>query len=288
MEVLLSLIGSLFTIVGFVVYAVIVLILAFVAGVIAFFKGRSFLLWFVITLFFPLAILIIFILPRKTPKFGSFLDDHEAFRGKNPVAASMMALAAIVAKADGHVTEGEVATIKKFIAQNFRMTQSEMMEYKGAFEYGKNHPDEYKEFTRVIKTYYRTRNTIIALSYLLFDVGYSDGDLAPQQEEMIKKILFDLGMSEYEYTSIKNSFVNGNGGNGYGPQASESELIKKYSQVLGVSEDASMSEIKSAYRKLMKEYHPDKVSGMPEEYVEFAHKKTIEINEAYDYLKKMK
>ena len=67
-------------------------------------------------------------------------------------------------------------------------------------------------------------------------------------------------------------------------------LIKKYSEVLGVSEQADMSEIKRAYRKLVKQYHPDQqaADSMPDNYRNFAEQKIIEVNEAYEYLKKVK
>ena len=51
-------------------------------------------------------------------------------------------------------------------------------------------------------------------------------------------------------------------------------------QVLGVSPDASDEEIKRAYRKLAKQYHPDTNPGD-----EYAAKKMQEINDAYDRIK---
>ncbi|HIT22379.1 MAG TPA: J domain-containing protein [Candidatus Scybalousia intestinigallinarum] len=45
-------------------------------------------------------------------------------------------------------------------------------------------------------------------------------------------------------------------------------MIKNWYQVLGVSEDASNEEIKKAYRKLVKEYHPDEHKGQEEKFRE--------------------
>lgn len=55
-------------------------------------------------------------------------------------------------------------------------------------------------------------------------------------------------------------------------------------EVLGVKPGASQDEIKSAYRKLIKKYHPDQYGDNP--LKELAQEKMIEINEAYDTLTK--
>ena len=54
-----------------------------------------------------------------------------------------------------------------------------------------------------------------------------------------------------------------------------------YYNILGVSRSASDEEIKTAYRNMIKAFHPDYYKGNPE----FANKKTIELNEAYEVLK---
>jgi molecular chaperone DnaJ len=55
--------------------------------------------------------------------------------------------------------------------------------------------------------------------------------------------------------------------------------MKNYYQILDVSESASTSEIKKAFRKLAQEFHPDKNPNNPE-----AEKKFKEISEAYEIL----
>jgi len=55
--------------------------------------------------------------------------------------------------------------------------------------------------------------------------------------------------------------------------------MKNFYQILGVSEEASEKQIKLAFRKLAKEYHPDKNPGNSK-----AEKKFKEFSEAYDIL----
>jgi len=57
-------------------------------------------------------------------------------------------------------------------------------------------------------------------------------------------------------------------------------LIDDPYKVLGVSPDASDDEIKQAYRRLAKQYHPDRNPGD-----EIAAKKMQEVNPAYEQIK---
>ena len=61
---------------------------------------------------------------------------------------------------------------------------------------------------------------------------------------------------------------------------------RDYYDVLGLSKSSSSSEIKKAYRKLAKEYHPDKLSGMSEGIINLAKEKFQLIQESYEYLTK--
>ncbi|MBO4837452.1 MAG: J domain-containing protein [Clostridia bacterium] len=54
-------------------------------------------------------------------------------------------------------------------------------------------------------------------------------------------------------------------------------------QVLGVSPSASDDEVKAAYRRLAKQYHPDRNGGSPD-----AEKKMMQINDAYTQIVEMR
>ena len=81
---------------------------------------------------------------------------------------------------------------------------------------------------------------------------------------------------------------SGGYGSGYsgGSQSSAKNKRDPY-EILGLSKDATFSEIKKKYRELVKKYHPDILmgKGADEEIIQEGTKKLQEINEAYKILK---
>lgn len=59
-------------------------------------------------------------------------------------------------------------------------------------------------------------------------------------------------------------------------------------RVLGVTEDASDAEVEQAYRRLISQYHPDKLVGVADELRRQADNKASEINGAYDRIKQLR
>ncbi len=55
---------------------------------------------------------------------------------------------------------------------------------------------------------------------------------------------------------------------------------------LGVPRGASQQDIDSAYKARMHEYHPDKVAHLGKELQQLAHRKALEIQQAYQQLRK--
>ena len=53
-------------------------------------------------------------------------------------------------------------------------------------------------------------------------------------------------------------------------------------EILGIDKNATEQEIRAAYRKLVKQYHPDRVASLGKEFQELANKKFIEIKDAYN------
>jgi hypothetical protein len=57
-------------------------------------------------------------------------------------------------------------------------------------------------------------------------------------------------------------------------------------EVLGISASASAEAIRVAYKARMQEYHPDKVAHLGEELQQLAHRKALEIQQAYRQLRR--
>ncbi|MBI5663463.1 MAG: DnaJ domain-containing protein [Nitrospirae bacterium] len=70
-------------------------------------------------------------------------------------------------------------------------------------------------------------------------------------------------------------------GDAHGPLT----LDKAY-RILGVSSDSTLDEISKAYKEKMTKSHPDKVSHLSEELQERAKELTLELNEAYECVKR--
>ena len=59
-----------------------------------------------------------------------------------------------------------------------------------------------------------------------------------------------------------------------------------FASVLGLVDPYDMDDVKSAYRTLIAQYHPDKVSRMGDEIRDVAERKAKEINESYDFFQR--
>ncbi len=59
---------------------------------------------------------------------------------------------------------------------------------------------------------------------------------------------------------------------------------KSAHEILGVSPHAAWPEIQAAYKEKIKQYHPDKLSHLGEEFSNLANEKFLEIQKAYDSL----
>lgn len=73
--------------------------------------------------------------------------------------------------------------------------------------------------------------------------------------------------------------------------SSESPLKPRtflWHEVLNIPENATLDQISNAYKRLITQYHPDKVAGMAKEIRDLAEVRSKEINAAYEYAVKLR
>lgn len=129
----------------------------------------------------------------------------------------------------------------------------------------------------------------LLLVYLI-TMAMSDGHIDESEVAILREVSRSLGYSADAFEHIlgmaqaQGFFHQGQAG---GAPSQAATLTMAY-QALGVSEDVTDAELKRAYRKLMSQYHPDKLigQGVPDEMVNVATERSQEIQAAYDLIKK--
>ncbi len=98
----------------------------------------------------------------------------------------------------------------------------------------------------------------------------ADGVAHPRELELLNRTADAFGISEAAYGRLKAVHL------GLGD---EDPFL-----VLGVSHDASIDEIRSVYRDLMREHHPDALMarGVPADMAKIAESRVAAINVAYE------
>jgi DnaJ-domain-containing protein 1/GTP-binding protein EngB required for normal cell division len=120
------------------------------------------------------------------------------------------------------------------------------------------------------------------------DVGTSKKAAPPKKENVEKKFINweideEIAQMKAEMNSpgFKNSQNHQKVKNNQ-PETDKDKITRAYN-ILGLKPDASPSQIKQAYKSLVKKWHPDLFVNQPQELIK-AHEKIRAINEAYDIL----
>ena len=181
---------------------------------------------------------------------------------------SMLVLVAAVMKADSKVLKSELDYVKNYFVRNFgQASAQEAMLYLRDLL---NQQIPVRDVTRQIKQQldYSSR---LQLLHFLYGISLADGRTHPQEINLIDQIAADLGISQQDSMSIKSMFV---------------EDMDSSFKILEVDRNASVEDIKRAYRKMANKYHPDKVNYLGEEFRKVANEKFQKVNEAYEKIKK--
>jgi DnaJ like chaperone protein len=191
-------------------------------------------------------------------------------------ATAVIALAAKLAKADGRVTREEIQAFRRV----FPVDDDEVGDVARIYNQAKASTDGFEAYARQIATLFqRDRYLLEELLTGLFDVARSDGELNQAEIDFLRRVATIFGFSDAAFQEIHRRFAAG---------VREMSGADDAYAVLGLARNASDDEIRKAYRRLVREHHPDRLvaKGLPEEFVDRANKTLANINVAYDRIAK--
>ena len=191
---------------------------------------------------------------------------------------ALLRICSLLIKSDGSVDKSEVDTVRNFFKRTYGSSKTNLI-----FKSLKT--SELRNYT-LDQLINMIKNNMVPTKYysiiqLLYAVAAADGHISAAEDEFIWVVGTELNFTRGRLESIKNQFVK------------VKTKSKKYDQktlqflgVLGLKGGVEMSEVKTAYRTLAKEFHPDKLAGMSQGIQDLAKEKFQLIQEAYEYLNK--
>lgn len=180
--------------------------------------------------------------------------------------AAVVGLGAKMAAADGLVSDSEIMTF----ARVFRAPPEEADNVRRVFALARQTVRGYEAYARRIGKRYRDRPCLLeGVLDGLFQIAGADGVVTDAELVYLETVSNAFGFDPATFRRIRASHL--------GPERDDPYHI------LGVAHDATFPDIRSAYRRLMSDHHPDRIvqMGAPREFEDAAHSKAAAITAAY-------
>lgn len=182
---------------------------------------------------------------------------------------SLLLLSAVVIKADNRVDDREL----NYVRDHFkRMYGEERANH--AFKLFKGFIQNNNISTQQVCVQIRqnlTHASRLQLIHYLFGIANVDGNVTEAEVGTIKTIAGYLYINQHDFESIKAMFY----------KTSDSSY-----RILEIDKSASNDEVKKAYRKMVKKYHPDKLQHLGDEHVKGGEEKFKQVQKAYENIQK--
>lgn len=181
-------------------------------------------------------------------------------------AIAVIALGAKMAKADGQVTRDEVTAFREI----FQIATTDEAGAARVFNLARQDVAGFEEYAARIQSMFNDDpNTLGDLMEGLFHIAMADGFYHPNEDAFLERVAEIFKVPASEFKALRARFV---------PDAIPDPYC-----VLGVTPDTPASDIRAMWRKLVRENHPDAMiaRGVPEEAVQLAVKRMIDINRAW-------
>ena len=180
---------------------------------------------------------------------------------------NLLALSAMIIKADGKIEQKELSFVRNFFIAQYGKDRADSI-FKTFNIEVKKEVQHMNEITSVFiqHTRYETRLQIL---HFLFGIANSDGSISNSELQKLSQIASGLRLYSPDFESIKAMFIK-NKDNAF--------------KILEVESNASKDEIKTAYRNMVKKYHPDRLRGQDPAMIKGAEEKFREVQKAYETL----
>ena len=214
------------------------------------------------------------------------INTHTAARRQSVFLETVFTSMGKLAKADGRVSETEVVHVEQFMLM-LGMSSEHRLKAIALFKKGASPMFDIKpKLTEFMRVCGNSKNLKQMLLVYLINAGLSDGQLNNPEVRLLKEIAGHLGYSKTAFDRLLKmiqSQIHFSDG-----QPMSVDALEDAYKALGVKRNCSDAEIKRAYRKLISQYHPDKLmgQGLPEEMISIATEQAKEVQSAYDLIKK--
>lgn len=229
----------------------------------------------------------------KISRFGVGSGDRQAIQ--DTFFNTAFTLLGYLAKADGRVSEAEVQQTEKLM-DKLGLTPEHRRAAIELFKQGSQHNFSLTEllgnFNQVCGRHPNLKQMLLVY---LISIALADGQIDSSEESVLRQVAQGIGFSGFAFEQLLRMIKAQNQFSGQGqgqyrhyqqaPTASELDMAY---DALGVDKSISDKELKRAYRKLMSQYHPDKLmgQGLPEDMIHEATERSQEIQAAYDLIQK--
>lgn len=204
---------------------------------------------------------------RDQPPADGDATQHIAF------TVGVIALGAKMAKADGAVTAEEVTAFR----QVFHVPAEEEANVERLFNLARRDSAGFEPYARQLAGMFQDRPEVLEeLLQCLFHIAKADGGVKPAELEYLRTVAGIFGLGEADFHRLCAEECAGCDVDPYG--------------VLGVEPQIDDERLKVAYRRLIREHHPDRLiaRGMPADFIAVATEKMARINAAYDVIRRQR
>jgi len=211
---------------------------------------------------------LMFMPKRNQTTFGrSFRSGEQVSPGDFEL--NLLSLASLVIKADGKVSQRELDYVRHYFVQAYGKDRANAT-FKTFNEVIKKREVSAAKICQFLKPRlrYEVRLQVI---HFLFNIAQADGHVSEKEIQKIEEIARNFSIGVRDFQSIKAMFF----------KSADSAY-----KILEIDKNASDAEIKKAYRKMVKKYHPDKLVNMDEAYQKGAKEKFNKVQQAYEQLQR--